>query len=388
MYSRQVSAFNVPTQCDSNLLTPISNASSPPLHQIRKLMGQYPPPPGSPQTQEPTPPGSSKMYHQWNNHFDMNGQPSTSSPMATPGHVAPDFYMADERRTPGPPEPYMGMFSVSDSAADPGHMTNTGPPYYIDVSQIGGGQNAMMVRDNSRMPVDPHHADMTRTVPSSAHLLNHPHPHLRHARPPSTDNSMLRSRVAEPPRSPSGSPRRRAVAGNSRVKKARSTKRQSGALRSSQQPDPSEEHKNCHGEEVPPRLKSTCPEEERCIFESRWRHRHQRGQDMWDSIQDDFAKRFNKSHGKEMLQMKFKRARSKYIEWLPKDVGGRVTRPNLGCGMRVLTARPDRKTFCARRGNGWSASATRRSSASLSRWAGRETCASTRATLRSRWSTT
>lgn len=71
---------------------------------------------------------------------------------------------------------------------------------------------------------------------------------------------------------------------------------------------------------MPPRLKSTCPEEERCIFESRWRHRHQRGQDMWDSIQEDFTKRFNKSHGKEMLQMKFKRARSKYIEWLPRDV--------------------------------------------------------------------
>ncbi|KAJ6442859.1 Copper transport protein ctr4 [Purpureocillium lavendulum] len=270
MCSRQVSSFNIPPPCDTNLLTPISTAGSPPLHQLRKLMGHYPPPPGSPQTQEPTPPGSSKMYHQWNNQFDMNGQPSsTSSPMATPAHVAPEsFYMTDERRTPGPPEPYMGMFGVSDSAADPGHISNTGPPYYIDVSQMGN-QNPMMVRDNPPMPVDPHHRDI--------------------------------------------------VAGNSRVKKTRSSKRQSGTPRNSQQPDPSEEHKNCNGEEVPPRLKGTCPEEERCIFESRWRHRHQRGQDMWDSIQEDFTKRFNKSHGKEMLQMKFKRARSKYIEWLPRD---------------------------------------------------------------------
>ncbi|PWI72688.1 hypothetical protein PCL_09703 [Purpureocillium lilacinum] len=320
MCARQVSSFNIPPPCDANLLTPISTAGSPPLHQLRKLMGHYPPPPGSPQTQEPTPPGSSKMYHQWNNQFDMNGQPSsTSSPMTTPAHVAPEsFYIADERRTPGPPEPYMGMFGVSDSAADPGHISNSGPPYYIDMNQMGN-QNPMMVRDNPPMPVDPHHRDLGRTVPSTSHLLSHPHPHLRHARRPSTDNPLLRGRMPEPPRSPSGSPRRRAVAGNSRVKKARSSKRQSGTPRNSQQPDPSEEHKNCNGEEVPPRLKSTCPEEERCIFESRWRHRHQRGQDMWDSIQEDFTKRFNKSHGKEMLQMKFKRARSKYIEWLPRD---------------------------------------------------------------------
>lgn len=46
---------------------------------------------------------------------------------------------------------------------------------------------------------------------------------------------------------------------------------------------------------------------------------------MWESIQNDFLRQFNKSHGKEMLQMKFKRGRSKYIEWLPKD----VSRPRL-----------------------------------------------------------
>lgn len=84
--------------------------------------------------------------------------------------------------------------------------------------------------------------------------------------------------------------------------------------------DPLEEHKNCFGQEVPPTLKSTCPDEERCIFESRWEHRHQKGQDMWESIQRDFKNKFNKCPGKEMLQMKFKRGRAKYIEWIPKDV--------------------------------------------------------------------
>ncbi|EQL01084.1 hypothetical protein OCS_03206 [Ophiocordyceps sinensis CO18] len=197
MLRRQVTSYSLPAQCDANLLTPISASGSPPLQHMRKLMGQYPPPPGSPQAQEPTPPGSSRMYHLWNHH---------------PGRPA---------------------------------------------------------------------------------VENH--------------------------RSSGGSPRRRAVPCSNRVKKPRSSRRQSASLRSHPQADPSEEHKNCLGDEVPPSLKSTCPDEERCIFDSRWRHRHQRGQDMWDSIQSDFGKRFNKTHGKEMLQMKFKRARSKYIEWLPKD---------------------------------------------------------------------
>jgi hypothetical protein len=41
---------------------------------------------------------------------------------------------------------------------------------------------------------------------------------------------------------------------------------------------------------------------------------------MWESIQGDFKDRFQKCPGKEMLQMKFKRGRSKYIDWIPKDV--------------------------------------------------------------------
>ncbi|KOS18440.1 hypothetical protein ESCO_000539 [Escovopsis weberi] len=89
--------------------------------------------------------------------------------------------------------------------------------------------------------------------------------------------------------------------------------------RSNSQLDPADDHKNCYGQEIPPTLKSTCPEEERCIFESRWRHRHKRGQDMWDSIQADFYKKFGKQHGKEMLQMKFKRGRAKYLQWPDRD---------------------------------------------------------------------
>lgn len=283
-------------------------------------MGQYPPPPGSPHGQEPTPPGSSKMYHQWNNpQFEINSHPSeTSSPMHTPGHVAPDFYMSD-RRTPGPPEPYMGNFSVSE-ATQPHSMSQSGSPYYLDMTQMAN-PNPMLLRGNPPMPIEPHSREQDRNMTLTAPLLHEPPRGLhgnRQRRPSSNDVGIKTERhPSDALRSPSDSPRRRPgiIGVGGRVKK---TSRRKSTKTS--QPDPAEEHQNCHGDEVPPGLKETCPDEERCIFESRWRHRNKRGQDMWDSIQSDFLKQFNKSHGKEMLQMKFKRARSKYIEWLPRDV--------------------------------------------------------------------
>ncbi|KAF4508093.1 hypothetical protein G6O67_004519 [Ophiocordyceps sinensis] len=172
------------------------------------------------------------------------------------------------------------------------HMSNT---HYT------GADSPLTVRDKTPLPIDDDwHLDLAG--PSSNHVLHH---HVGHALRTGAENPVFHSHTAKRPRSPS--PLR-----NSQGKRAPSTKLQF-------KPAESGEHINCHGEEVPPLLKSTCPEEERFIFESRWRYRHQRGQDMWDSIQGDFAKRFNKHHGREMLQMKFKRARSKYIEWLPRD---------------------------------------------------------------------
>lgn len=317
--SLQVSPFNIASQCDSNLMTPISTAASPPLQQAPKLVRQQYPPPVTPYAQVPTPPGSSKMYHhQWNNQFDMNSHTSqASSPMTTQAPIAPEFYISDGRRTPGPPDPYLGAFGVS-TGPEPQPIQHAGPPYYLDVQQMDN-QNAMMMRDNHQMSMD------RSAPPPGAPLLSQAHPsHFRPNRRLSGDNHGHADPNRHTP--PSGSPRRRPTQGSTRVKKSRSTKRQSAAVRNNPQPlDPSDEHTNCYGEEAAPHIKSNCPEEERCIFESRWRHRRQRGQDMWESIQNDFLRQFNKSHGKEMLQMKFKRGRSKYIEWLPKD----VSRPRL-----------------------------------------------------------
>ncbi|RGP74824.1 hypothetical protein FLONG3_5935 [Fusarium longipes] len=315
-YSSISSSFNgITNQYDPNLLTPISVVDSPPLHGLPKTEPQYPPPPSTP-NQQPSPPGSSEMYHhqQWAGQFNVNGHsPPASSPMTSQPPSAPDFlhanYVHDGRRTPGPPEPYMGAFGVS-TGPEPQQMEN---PYYVNMGPPVEHQDHMMVRDSHQVQMGIPH----REIPATP-LLNEPHP-IQYRRRLSPEDSGLHSQTPGVPRSLTASPRRRpAFPPHGRVKK-RHTKR-TGATRNAAQDDPVSEHRNCFGQEVPPTLKSTCPDEERCIFESRWRHRNQKGQDMWESIQSDYKERFNKCPGKEMLQMKFKRGRAKYYEWLPKDL--------------------------------------------------------------------
>ncbi|KAL4730680.1 hypothetical protein ACLX1H_002718 [Fusarium chlamydosporum] len=311
------SPFNgIPNQCDPNLLTPISVVGSPPLHGVSKIGPQYPPPPSTP-NQQPSPPGGSEMYHhqQWTGQFDVNGQSSqASSPMASQPPGAGDFlhasYVHDGRRTPGPPEPYMGAFGVSNGP-EPQPMSN---PYYVNMGPPPvDHQDHMMMRDNHQVPLGIHHREIPNTP-----LLSEPHP-TQYRRRPSPEESGLHNHSSGVPRSLTASPRRKpAFQATGRVKKRHS--KRPGASRNAATDDPLSEHKNCFGQEVPPALKSTCPEEERCIFESRWRHRNQKGQDMWESIQSDYKERFGKCPGKEMLQMKFKRGRAKYYEWIRKDV--------------------------------------------------------------------
>ena len=248
----------------------------------------------------------------------MNSHASeTSSPMHTPAQAGQDFYLTEDRRTPGPPEPYMGSFGVSDTS-QPHHIPHSsGPsPYFLDMAHLQAGQTTgMLLRDgNPSIKLESQHRELNRSGPLSTPLL-HDAPRSSGMRRTKRQASEDDTHGPDSIGSPGSSPRRRSTLGNNRVTKKTKTKRGKNS-----QSETSEDHLNCLGQEVPPVLKETCPDEERCIFESRWRHRNKRGQDMWDSIQSDFLKEFNKSHGKEMLQMKFKRARSKYIQWINKDV--------------------------------------------------------------------
>lgn len=312
----QVSSFNLPPHCDSSLLTPTSTAESPPLHETRSLVHHYPPPPGTPTVQQPTPPGSSKMYHNQWTQFDINGQSNqNSSSMASQRHVPhPEFlqnYVPDGRRTPGPPETYMGAFGVSDNPEPHALSHTTDNQYYLGVHPVDH-HSSMMLRDNQSMAMDMQPRNM-----STAPLLTEPHPYqFRPQRRPSMEGQSLHG-LPEGSRSVTGSPRRRNVSTAGRVKKRPGKSR---SARKASADSAVNEHKNCMGVEVAPTLKPSCPEEERCIFESRWRHRNQKGDNMWQSIQNDYDARFGTRPERETLQMKFSRGRPKYIQWLRKDV--------------------------------------------------------------------
>lgn len=254
------------------------------------------------------------MYHQsWGQQFDMNGQyTQTSSPLTTQAPVAHEFlehnYVPDGRRTPGPPVPYLGNFGVSDGPqAQP-----MSQPYYYDVppSHVEH-HHQMMMRDNQPMPLSP------------TPLHNEPHPSQFPPQRRLSAGEPVAPGLSDGHPLINGSPRRRTQQIAGRVKK-RPSKARDSRSRGAVAEDPAAQHKDCFGREVPPTLKSSCPDEERCIFESRWRHRHQKGHDMWENIQKDFTNKFKKCPGKEMLQMKFKRGRSKYIEWNSRDVSRMV----------------------------------------------------------------
>ncbi|KAJ6785832.1 hypothetical protein PWT90_09613 [Aphanocladium album] len=74
------------------------------------------------------------------------------------------------------------------------------------------------------------------------------------------------------------------------------------------------------GGELPPQLKQSCPDEERCLFNMCWEHRLKEENYMWDFVEAEFQSLFNKTYTRDQLKEKLVRCRAKYIEWLPKDV--------------------------------------------------------------------
>ncbi|KAL2211746.1 hypothetical protein CC79DRAFT_1364041 [Sarocladium strictum] len=312
------SSFGLASQADGTLLTPDSATQSPESQGVAKFPTTYPTPPScsAPLLHETS--GHTRMYGQWSSSFDLNAPSSqASSPMTTQPSVGGEFlptYDHDHggRRTPGPPEQhYMGHFGVSD----PHSMSQAGPPYYVGLPALDhhGGHPSMMRDEPSSIP---NGRSIGRGGVTESLLSQPSHPYGDARRNSLTDPNHANRPI-------NGSPRSGSVTRGGRVRKtARGKRRESGTGKGgSHDADLVGEHMNCLGQEVPPTLKPTCPDEERCIFESRWRHRKDKGQDMWDGIQKDYQQHFNRPPPvKETLQMKFKRARSKYIEWLPEDV--------------------------------------------------------------------
>lgn len=298
----QASSFSLPQHCDPSLLTPCSSLSSPPIQC--KIEEDFSTSFTNRQlSQQPSPPPSAGMYPAWTTQYDMMGQCSQApSPMVNHHPIPAEFYITSDRRSPIPPEPYMGAFAVS-AANLPDPIQSNASPFYsmghmnTQYNQPESQGEPMFQVDSSLLPVP-------SPLPSQERRQSSATDHL-----PKNATEKVRSLPGSPHHSTHG------------VKKNRKSKAGTGTPKSKcGSEDANDEHTNCHGQEVPPTLKENCPDEVRCIFESRWRHRYKRGQDMWDSIQNDFLEEFEKANGKEVLQMKFKRGRSKYIQWESKDV--------------------------------------------------------------------
>jgi hypothetical protein len=328
-----VSTFTLPPQCDSSLLTPISSAASPPLHDIHQVTRHYSVAPGTPQSQECASPGNQKMYHNWS-HLDLNAHNSgTSSPMAAQGPVNSEYigsYVSEGRRTPAPPpQQYLGNFGVSDPSES--QMSQPETPYYpLAMTQLDH-HSSLPMRQPHHMAMETGHRDIARSmahmpsISAPAGLNSSPSPQLRQEGRIGHDETVFMHHYTDENahRGLSGSPGRRVLQANNRVKKPRPSRRQNRNPVKTQ--DPAAEHKNCYGQEVMPTLKPETPAQERCIWEARWKHRYSKGQNMWDNIWSEYSQQFEgqkvpKGRGaRENLQMKFKRSRCKYLEWLPRD---------------------------------------------------------------------
>lgn len=235
-------------------------------------------------------------------------------------------YLTDGRRTPGPPpEPYMGGYSVSNAAAEyhQGGVQSHNAPYYVPQIANHGLLDTPMHMGDPRVVAGA--ASAGASLPSQ-----HTNPAYHHGHREGEAASPF-SRTVEP-RGDVGSPKRRATQAPNRVQKAQSNsaRRKASTSRGTGQTfDPSEDNKNCLNQEVPPTLRDDCTGEELALFQLRWEHRDKKGDSMWDLIRSGLTERFDKPYEKEQVQMKYKRARSKYIVWLSEDVSNPL--PPLFC---------------------------------------------------------
>ena len=260
---------------------------------------------------------ATRMFHQWNGQFELNNGLNARASPANGQQSVHDFMVnggvSDGRATPAPPEaPYMGNYGVSTQ----GNSQQSG---YQDIYPMlplphAGGHGPALLRGIGstamNMPND-------RNASSDPVLYQ-----SRLEQQPGLINRAIRQPfVMSPPEPLAADTRHRTMGDRPESKQAKATKRQRSTPRSeSKSVGPVQEYHNCHGEEVIPTIAAKCPDEERLMIELRWKHRHAKGADMWDLIQSEYQQVTRKRPKKEMLQMKFKRARPKWLVWDEKDV--------------------------------------------------------------------
>ncbi|KAF1737255.1 hypothetical protein CRV24_002870 [Beauveria bassiana] len=308
-------SFHMGADC-SLLLSPVSSVASPPMQHVVKQYAIFS---DTALAHLPSPPNSGKIFYpHWNTSFAMDQGPGPNDDVAIP----PEFYM-QERCTPDP-ESFLGNYNLADASqtalnqpahyfAPVPHLGSNGPPMvHSGTVQSGDSQNTLATSSEVKTPGDapmseivtPTRTSRKRSVPTTPEAKKEYDDSESHD---DTDSDEAYSSSRRDSNSEGKKPRKRAA-----------PKRPSA---SRTPPVDILEYQNCFGDLVAPQLKDNCPKEERCIFMSRWKHREKKGQDMWDSIQEDFYNEFQKESCKETLQMKLTRGRPRYIQWTPEDEG-------------------------------------------------------------------
>ncbi|KAI6783347.1 uncharacterized protein J7T54_004374 [Emericellopsis cladophorae] len=248
------------------------------------------------------------MYYQ--NPIDYNSQ--TSSPMPNQGVLPPEvmsrpYDMEERRSAPSPPEfQHFGSYGVSGSHS----ASDTPSSYYY--------HNPVVRHEPNAYPLGLHPEGSRPLV--SLPLLGQPQAtQSRQPRQRGEEVMVLPDNVAAPKAPFRDTPSKRA-AQPSRVRKRPARKGSSGSRTFGVEAASAADHLDCHGEERQPLLNPDTPEEERLIMDLRWRYRNSKGQDMWDSIQREYHRAFQKDCPKEQLQMKYKRARARYFQWQERDI--------------------------------------------------------------------
>ncbi|KAM3514093.1 hypothetical protein MY11210_002305 [Beauveria gryllotalpidicola] len=307
------SSFHMGADC-SLLLSPVSSVASPPMQHVVKQYAIFS---DTALAHLPSPPNSGKIFYpHWNTSFGLDQGPGPNDDVAIP----PEFYM-QERCTPDP-ESFLGSYSLADTSQSAlnqpahyfvpvPHLGSNGPPMvHSGTVQSADSPNTLETSSEVKTPgeattaemVTPESASRKRSVPTTPEAKKQDDDSDAHD---DTDSDEAYS-----------SSRR-----ESNVEGRKSRKRAASKRTSASRIPPVDivEYQNCFGDLVAPQLKENCPKEERCIFMSRWKHRDKKGQDMWDSIQEDYYKEFQKELCKETLQMKLTRGRPRYIQWKSED---------------------------------------------------------------------
>ncbi|KAB5549981.1 hypothetical protein GE09DRAFT_966707 [Coniochaeta sp. 2T2.1] len=341
-----VASFNYPATADATLLTPVSNAGSPPMHQRPKeFMRQFHQTQSSSIAQQPTPPNTSTGVYYYSGH-DLSSSSQSPSPMTVHPHGS-DFTMTPYmRQSPshlhGHPSPkpddapppmqdaYLGSYGVSAGPCNDPEVPNSFRGYQdfntvdpVDPSVFSrpGGPiypANMMTTGTAHTPILAHPDPMQYRPPRAGDIENLSGPgyqHITHHGP-----STYQSRAASTPGRRTNT--RRGGKGNPNSRKGSAGARSQPTSRATDTASQDNDVESIVEGEDAVALSDKCEEDARFIFDARRElvMKGQKGKGMWEAISRMYEERYGQRLEKATLQMRLTRAFAKHAIWPEKEI--------------------------------------------------------------------